>query len=459
MADLDIRAARKVVERAIVKTLQLAYGTRGPAQADVAALRAFASAQVLQGSLFFVTSKGVCYQFDRFSSAVDDGDLAVKPNDVVANGRWLKTASSIQSGYAKRVRLYAGETTAEQLQTRIFGVKPAFLLRWTGSEHVPKGFPGGVYRYFVNFDLYAISTNFRPEDESQEGSPFGDPSDPGTIAMIGDAKVALAGTVLGVDGVSVTYIGDEEEVIADLAGRRFVEKLSLRVFATVNVPDQVLQFKDAAVTYQLAKTADGASEIDLNNCVRSGYTIQTGPGFTKFPAPGTAFISGQVVSSAPVAYTFLANSDTYRDLKPDGTFAYSAVGHGEQPPAQSAGTLRVGLTVTDATGVAADHLLAGALVDIVTDVVPSPGKTVTALVVNPAMASIAAAELVQYAALATYYDGTTEDVSDRAAWSLTDPSKATIDAEGTAVGIASGSTGVRATYGGVASNTATLTVT
>jgi uncharacterized protein YjdB len=88
---------------------------------------------------------------------------------------------------------------------------------------------------------------------------------------------------------------------------------------------------------------------------------------------------------------------------------------------------------------------------------PPPPVTVTSIAVTPPTASIAAGATQQFAATATYSDGTTGNVTTTATWTSSKPTVATM-ASGLATAVAAGSTTLTATLNGV-SGTATLTVT
>lgn len=366
MATLDIRTARRDIEQAIIDKLRISYGIR-PQLADVPALRAVASAAIKHGALRYVPS--ATYEFSRFSYLADDGSQVVKPNDRTSaqTGRWLRTSSTATTGYAREVRLYNGEASAKTALEKILGVKPSFLLVWSGAEHQTKSLqPGSLYRYICRFDIWAISMNLRPESEAQEGSlvvgESGQQSDPGTIAMLGDVKTALPGTgrTIGLyPGVDYLELGNERKIEERLAQRLFIESIELSVYATVQVPDSgIFTLSSIAAQYELA---DDANRL------------------TNFGPP---------------------------DILP----------------------------------------------------LPSPGKVVQSLAVTPASMNIQSPNSIQYQAIATYTDSTTEDVTLHCAWASSNTAVATIrDAVGIASVIAAGTTNITAGFRGATSNTAVIT--
>jgi fibronectin type 3 domain-containing protein len=91
---------------------------------------------------------------------------------------------------------------------------------------------------------------------------------------------------------------------------------------------------------------------------------------------------------------------------------------------------------------------------------PPPPPTLSSIAVTPAGGSISVGSTEQLAALGTYSDGSTQDVTLSATWASTNTSVATIGASnGLAMGIAAGSAQITATVGSIVSVSASLTVT
>jgi len=252
VADLTLRTALIHVERTLFNAINRALRVRLAPVADVASLRATptrgaggARSARSDYELVYLAAAGVCYEWSTAATAPDDGDLVVKPADAGATGRWLKTASTVQSGYLRDVRLYEGEQSEDEILNRLLGQVPAVVIRWESARNDPKSqIPGALYRYETDFDIWAVSSNLRGGalPEAVVGSPVAGESaaDPGVNAMIGDIKRVLAGRTgeeLGQPGIAYCEIGKEEPVYRSLAERRFVFALGLRVHATVANPD------------------------------------------------------------------------------------------------------------------------------------------------------------------------------------------------------------------------------
>lgn len=252
MADLTFRTAVTLVERAVLDAANRAYRRRLPPAATTAALRATAvkgagaaGYQRTDRELVYVTSKGVCYEWSTASSAADDDDQVVKPIDAATTGRWLKTASTVQSGYLADVRLYEGEQTESEFLERLLARIPAVGVRWLRSRNEPRSqVPGALYRHEADFELWAVSSSLRggslPEAVVGSGVAAEAAADPGVNAVIGDLKAlfaGLTGEAMGQPGIAYCEIGEEAPVYRSLAERRFVYSLGVQVRATVHGPD------------------------------------------------------------------------------------------------------------------------------------------------------------------------------------------------------------------------------
>jgi uncharacterized protein YjdB len=89
--------------------------------------------------------------------------------------------------------------------------------------------------------------------------------------------------------------------------------------------------------------------------------------------------------------------------------------------------------------------------------VSAPAKTLTAIAVTPATASILAGATQQFTATATYSDSSTADVSSSAAWTSSNAATAKINPAGLASALAAGSATITAVLNGV-TGSATLAV-
>ena len=78
-----------------------------------------------------------------------------------------------------------------------------------------------------------------------------------------------------------------------------------------------------------------------------------------------------------------------------------------------------------------------------------PGATLSSLAITPATATVAIGAGQQFTAIATYSDGSSQDVSAKAAWTSATPAAATVNASsGVAAGVTAGNSSITATFGG-----------
>jgi len=362
MADLTFRTARTSIERGIIDVLSLAYQTRLPVVADVTALRAVVSKSTPPDAIRFVTNKGFCYRFKRFATGADDGDLIIQPTDVTTgNGRWLKTTSTVTSGYLKQIQLYNDSADVEAILERLLGQRPSALVVWTSTDEKPKSVsPGALYQSKYFFDIWIFCTSLREDGEALEGSGRADElaKDPGVNAILGDVKSVLAGNGLGVTGVTYTEILKEEPILTDLSQRTAVQKVSVVVYASVHQPDTDLVTLDSVRTFDAQwQKVTGTGNSLGSDYVVSGLDVPTASGLTQTIATGQAYVGSTLVSPIAHAFTFAASKYTYLDLKSDGTWVGTAVSFGMDAPTVTAGALRVWVVATDSSSVTGSNML------------------------------------------------------------------------------------------------------
>jgi hypothetical protein len=85
-------------------------------------------------------------------------------------------------------------------------------------------------------------------------------------------------------------------------------------------------------------------------------------------------------------------------------------------------------------------------------------STLSSLTVTPGNATISSGVKQQFTVTGTYANGTKENLTNQTTWSSSNPSVATINASGLATAIGAGTTNLTASYGGINSNGATLSV-
>lgn len=369
---LDVRTLISTVEQTLFDILNLGLRYRLAPVADITALRSADALVAADQDLRYVTAENRLYRWVLTSTAADDGLNWIQPQAAPPNGRWQRVSNpctwgpnlnaplhSRQAGYARSVVLYEGQGNLEEEGLlAVFGQKPAVLLQWLGDDPQAKSMrAGALYKDVLEFQILLVSQCLRPAPAAVLGSLFGAEAawDPGLNRMIGDVRYLLAGIETGVAGIESVEIGRADIVTEDLAERLFIGSVQILVRTSFDIPDEDLVALQVQVD---PEWTDFPQEgFDPLNYIASGLTIAIGPGLSRAPASGSAFIAGQVVPTAPPLFTFPANRDVYRDLKTDGSVVYLDVVPGAPAPALTPGALRLGRTRTGAAEIVADDLL------------------------------------------------------------------------------------------------------
>ena len=369
---LDIRTATTDVQDAIVRALELAYLRRYPESADLTALSLVDSEKLPDRALVYVQSEGVVYRLSKAST------LSVALPDIVpaaGNGRWLRQASTMTMGpnyFAPIYRVRYGVVNAveafqgdmSEFLDRLMGQRPAFGVEVIEDDlQLRAQRQGSIYDAKWKVIIHATTFNYRHGSDALYGSDVaedsGIASERGIYRLMGDARYLLAGTDLGL-GLCIKFAsidGNGRLVEKQLGQRYFRGEIDLTVHGTVQILDEDLfpQWAASIERYETG-TPDGRA-FDPANFVAQGLRIQPQSGLSAAPVPGVAYFDGQPVSVSPGLHVFSANSDTYRDLLPNGTLIYLEADVGQPAPSQTPNSLRVGVTRTDATSIIADTLL------------------------------------------------------------------------------------------------------
>lgn len=194
--------------------------------------------------------------------------------------------------------------------------------------------------------------------------------------------------------------------------------------------------------------AIGTATITATSGAISGSTLVT---VSPVALLSISVAPGTVTVPAGIGQNFTAtghySDGTTQDLTATATWSSSAtsiatVVAGGAATAVSSGTATVRATSGTVSGSATLTVSAA---------------TLTSIAIAPAAPSVTVHATLQLAAIGTYSDGTTNDLTALAAWSSASPALATVAAGGLASGLATGTAAVRATFGGV-TGSANLTV-
>jgi len=267
--DLTFRNARPVIETALRDTLLLAYGRRLAPVATIVDLARLPSAALGDDDLRHISAARRTYRFLRSDARAADGETILVPSDLPAGapGRWLRTESLVADGYLDRCELYNEDEDEETMTERLLSKKPALLISFEGARHKPmSNRAGALYWYIVSYRLLAISTNMRGGESAWHGSQRREEAklDPGTAAILGDAKAVLAGSDLGLGGaVERVELGEERPVIVALAKRTVVEALDVTVWATLRPEEDIVPLDGADAEYAIDDAPVVESEVDF----------------------------------------------------------------------------------------------------------------------------------------------------------------------------------------------------
>ncbi len=371
---LTVKNEIGVVVRAVEQALRYAFLVRLGPVADLTALRTAFSAP-WPGAIAYVTSEGRIYEWVAYSTLTDDNLTVIAPN---ANpGRWIRVETTLTygpndnapltgkaDGFIRTVEVWDSADDAARKQEQTFSRTPALLVEWAADNpEVMSQYSGALYRNEHAIDIGVVSQCLRRAPAAALGSPVAaeKAADPGVFDIIGLLRYFLAGNKLDVAGVDFTEIGPAEVPTDQLAERVFVGALRITVRVSFDIPDEDLVPISGNVQPKLTSFPVDEPAFDPSNWVSLGCELSggPGPGLTRTVTAGQAFIAGATVTYAGESHTFAASSDTYRDLRADGTMAFSTVAVGAAPPAIPAGALRIAYTRTTASEVFEDFWLCG----------------------------------------------------------------------------------------------------
>ena len=366
---LTLENYRPLIEKELTQVLRLAFLRRGTV-ADLAALAALDVGRYSDLDLVFVTSESRVYQLSLLSGA------ASSPPDVITPGtptskypraRWLRVTSGAtygpnagaplhgrSQGILRAVALYAGEGGADAQHALCMGTVPSLMIDEDGESVSPlsAGYPGSLYRVELRFALMIFTADLRGAPDSILSTTAGAESPAHIIGQIRKVLAGMSGDSLGLEGVDRIEIGDAVLVGEDATERKYVYSAGLTVLAFVVNPDEDLSGLVIDAEPQLSDSPP-MGRFDPSNFIALGYFLSPVASLTGQIEPGVATVAGAAVASSPAPHTFTADRDTYVDLNGDGSVTYSEVPLDADPPAQAAGTLRLGAARTDSTGITA----------------------------------------------------------------------------------------------------------
>lgn len=195
-------------------------------------------------------------------------------------------------------------------------------------------------------------------------------------------------------------------------------------------------------------------------------------------APGTTTItatSGNVVSNGAVLtvnnqLVSIAITPTNANINIGQTQQYTAIGTyaaGNTADITNTATWASSnplVATIDANGLATGLTVGSTTITATLDGVTSNGALLTvnnplvAIVVTPPTATITTRQSQQFTATGTFFNGSTQDITNSVTWNSSNTAAATINATGLASGVDVGTSNITATSGAITSNPAVLTV-
>lgn len=384
---LDARTAQTALENTLRDAILQALGKRLPQVATIAALRAFstlgASSSMRNDDDLIAVVSGTLvasYRWSAVATAADDGVNVIKPADVSANGRWLKWTSPLRfqatiggdavylhegtGGPLERVIVLDQSMSSEEMTALIAGQVPAVLIEATDDDPDEQTLNAGhQYDNEYSFTVSVIDENLRDRREHAQGSAVsGESASPGANALDGAIRLLLSGTRMAqvVDGIISIRPGRGKNFISELAQRRVIRQ---RFYAVVVNEEHPAAPNDAGYGHFVDAQAmltdlHEQDKADLNDYVVSGFSVVLDPGLTKTIAAGQARVDGVTVNYAGQLATFVASSDTYLDLLPNGLLTLVVTPPQTEEPPITPTALRVAMVRTDGSGVTAFRFIA-----------------------------------------------------------------------------------------------------
>jgi uncharacterized protein YjdB len=227
----------------------------------------------------------------------------------------------------------------------------------------------------------------------------------------------------------------------------------------------------ATVTYSDGSTADLSAGVTWTSSSTSVATI-TSAGLATTVAAGqttiTASVSGMSDTSTLTVVqanlTSIAVSPAVQTIAAGTSQQFSAIGSFDDGSTQLLTSVTWSSSVNAVATVDVNGLANGVGTGAVT-ITATAGSvsgtasltvsaaTLVSIAVTPANSSMAVGTTKQFAATATFSDSSLQDVSGVVVWTSSNPAAATINAQGMASSVATGSTTVTATYGTVSGST------
>jgi trimeric autotransporter adhesin len=232
----------------------------------------------------------------------------------------------------------------------------------------------------------------------------------------------------------------------------------------------------ATATYSDGSSADlsagvawSSSDTSIATVSAAGVVTTVAAGTANIIATIGALTDSSTLTVVPAHLTSIAVTPATQSIAAGTTLQFSAVGSFDDGSTQlltnltwsssstsvmtiTSGGVGIGVGPGTSTITAASGSVSGTASLTVT------GATLVSIAVTPAGSSMAVGTTKQFAAVGTFSDSSTQDVTSSVVWISSNPGAVTIDAQGIASSVANGTTTIKAAFG-LISGTTGLTVT
>lgn len=254
------RTAPEALARQLTSQLQLKLGIRLDTVSTLAALRALPSRALddrgaIAPECIYLTERTRSYQWKRFETKADDGEVVIRPDDVAAGaaGRWVAAPfrDFERRFYVRHVQHVHASTKRAQLQELAGGKFPCLFISYvdkTPEELVQNR--GALQWDNFEFRVRAISANWRGEPGAALGSDVpseatheaavaaGDDFDPGSTNLIADVEQFLRENIrLNDPRINRVIIGASRSLETWGAERLQMDALDLTIRVCTWVPN------------------------------------------------------------------------------------------------------------------------------------------------------------------------------------------------------------------------------
>jgi uncharacterized protein YjdB len=293
-------------------------------------------------------------------------------------------------------------------------------------------------------------------------------STPATIATV-SASGLVNGVAAGSGNISASLGGISGSTSLTVTAPSIASVAVTPVGLTLGIG--INQQYVATVTYTDGTSADLSSGVTWTSSPTSVATVNNS-GLVTTVAPGqttiTASIAGQSDTSTltvvPAHLTSIDVSPSVQTIAAGTTQLFTAVGNFDDGSTQllqsvtwsssstSAATIDInGVATGVGTGTSTITATSGSVSGTASLTVSA--ATLVSIAVTPASSSMAVGTTKQYTATGTFSDSSLQDITAVAVWTSSTPATATINAQGLASSVATGTTTIGAAFGSVSGST------